>query len=72
MKKIRLIYNPFSGERVFGGSLDVCIKILQEAGYIVCPVRIGNNIDIGEMLTEEFEAFAVAGGDGTINIIINL
>ncbi|MCD7906042.1 MAG: YegS/Rv2252/BmrU family lipid kinase [Clostridiales bacterium] len=72
MKKLRLVYNPFSGERTFGGSLDVCIKLLQEAGYIVCPVRIGDNINIGEALTEDFDAFAVAGGDGTVNIVINL
>ncbi|MCD8089512.1 MAG: YegS/Rv2252/BmrU family lipid kinase [Clostridiales bacterium] len=72
MKKLRLIYNPFSGERTFGGNLDLCIELLQKAGYIVCPVRIGDGIDISETLSDDFDVIAVSGGDGTINIVLNL
>ncbi len=72
MKKLRLIYNPFSGERTFGGSLDLCIDLLQKAGYIVCPVRIGDCINIDDVLTEDFDVFAVSGGDGTLNIVLNI
>ena len=33
MKKLKLIYNPFSGDKSFKFELDVCISIFQEAGY---------------------------------------
>lgn len=71
MKKLRLIYNPFSGDRAFGSSLDACIKILQGYGWLLCPVRIDDNINIEDTLTEDFDAFGVSGGDGTINIVLN-
>ena len=71
MKKLCLIYNPFSGDRTFGGGLDVCIKKLQDFGYIVQPLRIGSGISPEDVLDLSFDAFAVSGGDGTINIVLN-
>lgn len=71
MKKIRLIYNPYSGNRTFGGNLDLIINILQNAGYQVCPFRIGSKLSLADAFTPDFDAFAAAGGDGTINIVLN-
>ena len=35
MKKLKLFYNPFSGNKSFKFDLDVCIGIFQEGGYEV-------------------------------------
>ena len=40
MKKVKLIYNPFSGNKSFKFDLDICIGIFQEAGYEVHPDQI--------------------------------
>ena len=39
MKKLKLFYNPFSGNKSFKFDLDVCIGIFQEGGYEVHPFR---------------------------------
>lgn len=71
MKKLRLIYNPYSGSRTFGENLDLIIGLLQNSGYEVCPFRIGGSLPLSEAFGSEFSAFAAAGGDGTINIVLN-
>lgn len=39
MKKVKLFYNPFSGNKTFKFDLDVCIGVFQSAGYEVHPFR---------------------------------
>lgn len=40
MKKIKFIYNPFSGEGVVTKNLDTIISKYQAKGYSIIPFRI--------------------------------
>lgn len=74
MKKLKLIYNPFSGNKSFKNELDTCIGIFQEAGYEVHPFRTLKPGDIGEHIAQMediYDIIVASGGDGTMNIVIN-
>lgn len=75
LKKLKLIYNPFSGDKSFKFDLDACVLKFQSAGYEVHLFRSINKNDIDEHFKEikkgNYDAFVVSGGDGTINIVIN-
>lgn len=71
MKKIRLIYNPFSGDRRFKDALDSCAEIFE--GKFINIIRVTTEEIMDEAikgLTDE-SALIVAGGDGTVNMAIN-
>ena len=40
MKKVKFIYNPFSGENLILNSLDTIIKLYQEKNLQIIPFRI--------------------------------
>lgn len=74
MKKLKLIYNPNSGDRQFKNELDIVIFHLQKAGYIVEIFRTIQNGDIEKHISSmenDYEVIVVSGGDGTINIVLN-
>ncbi|WP_238882486.1 YegS/Rv2252/BmrU family lipid kinase [Clostridium sp. YIM B02551] len=74
MKKVKFIYNPFSGENLILSELDKVISIHQEFGYQVVPFRIEKGITIDEALNDIDESFyyiLVAGGDGTVDSLVN-
>lgn len=75
MKKIKLIYNPYSGDKTFKFDLDIYITNLQNAGYEVHIFRSIKSGDIQEHLKtipkDFYDAFMISGGDGSINILIN-
>lgn len=75
MKKLKLIYNPFSGDKSFKFDLDICINKLQSAGYEVHIFRSMQHGDIDKHLSRikknTYDAFVISGGDGTINLLIN-
>ena len=74
MKKLKLIYNPFSGNKSFKFDLDVCIGIFQEGGYEVHPFRTLKPGDIDQHIAEmdpNYDIIVASGGDGTVNIVIN-
>lgn len=73
MKKARLIYNPFSGKRVFGNRLDLVIHKLQSGGYEVTPIRTTKIEDIYNSMknAQGYDCIITSGGDGTINQVIN-
>lgn len=76
MKKLLLIYNPFSGNRSFASSLDNVIDILQnEGGFTVIPYRMSFDVSLNEFLSsfseDEIDTVCISGGDGTINIVVN-
>lgn len=74
MKKLKLIYNPFSGNKSFKFDLDVCFGIFQKGGYEVHPFRTLTPGDIEAHIAEmdeNYDAVVASGGDGTVNIVLN-
>lgn len=74
MRKLKLIYNPFSGNKSFKFELDVCTGIFQEGGFEVHLFRTMKQGDITthiEKMADDYDLIVVAGGDGTVNIVVN-
>lgn len=75
MKKLKLIYNPHSGDKTFKFDLDIYVTHLQNAGYEVHIFRTIENGDIDKHLQtipkDFYDTFIISGGDGSINIFIN-
>lgn len=75
MKKVKFIYNPFSGENAILNDIDTVIKMHQLKGYIVVPHRISFDIELERAfddIDEYYEYIIVAGGDGTVDTVVNL
>ena len=74
MKKVRMIYNPYSGENIILNELDIIIELHQEKGYQIIPYRIEREHSVGEALDiidENYKYIIVAGGDGTVDSVVN-
>ncbi|AOR24441.1 YegS/Rv2252/BmrU family lipid kinase [Clostridium taeniosporum] len=74
MKKVRFIYNPYSGENIIVNELDNVIKIHEEADLQIIPYRIqkGKNLDEAlEGIDDTYEYILIAGGDGTVDSVVN-
>lgn len=73
MKRARLIYNPFSGKRVFGNRLDLVIHKLQLGGYEVTPIRTTEVQHIYDCMeyAKHYDCIITSGGDGTLNHVVN-
>ncbi len=73
--KVLLIYNPRSGNGMFKNNLDLIVRKFQSRGMIVMPVRADGSISIDQLLSEidvtYYRKIIAAGGDGTINIVVN-
>lgn len=73
--KVLFFYNPISGNGLFGSKLDEVVREFQKRGKLCVPVRMDKKGIADETLryldTEDFECVAVAGGDGTINVVVN-
>lgn len=78
MKTVCFIYNPYSGKQEIDRSLDRIIATYQNKGYYVLLVRIDKDVNLKETFNRfkegkiEFDHILIAGGDGTINNIINI
>lgn len=73
-KRVCFIYNPLSGEKRARTHLDYIVKCYQNSGYAIEPFRIGRSQDIGhalERITPDHDRVLVAGGDGTVNTVVN-
>ena len=73
--KVLLFYNPHAGNGLFKNNLDSIIEKFQKKRMYVVPVRSDRkgilNEFVKDMKPEEFRKVIAAGGDGTINILIN-
>ena len=74
MKKVRFIYNPYSGENIILNELDTVIKLYQKKGYQVVPYRIQFDEAIDkalDIIDNTYEHILIAGGDGTVDSLVN-
>ncbi len=74
MKKVRLIYNSIAGQSKFKYFLDSIIEKFTQNGYDVSLFRAGkkSNLDLYIKNTpKDTYAIIIAGGDGTINRVVN-
>ncbi|MFO7820400.1 MAG: YegS/Rv2252/BmrU family lipid kinase [Halanaerobacter sp.] len=74
MKKLRLIYNPMAGNKEFPQRLDRCIELFQRADYQVSIFRSSQPGDLScglDDVNSHYDAVVVAGGDGSMNEVIN-
>lgn len=75
MKKVKFIYNPYAGNKVILEKLDNIIELYQDKNLIIIPYRIEKQKDVilalDDVNTEEYDHILIAGGDGTIDFVIN-
>ncbi len=77
MKKAKLIYNPYSGDKTFKDNIDLLIETLQDKnnGYEVHIFRTIEYGDIDKHLKninkDYYDVIIASGGDGTVNLVVN-
>ncbi|WP_226670736.1 diacylglycerol kinase [Metabacillus litoralis] len=75
MKRARIIYNPTSGRELFKKNLPEVLQKFEQAGYETsCHATTceGDAIEAAKLAAERnFDLIVAAGGDGTINEVIN-
>ena len=73
--KVLLFYNPFAGKGVISKNLDRIIERFQREGLVVIPARSSREFmdinDIIRNLDDSYVKIIAAGGDGTVNIVVN-
>ena len=75
MKRARIIYNPTSGRELFKKELPDVLKRLEQAGYETsahATTGVGDATVAARIAVErKYDVVIAAGGDGTINEVIN-
>ncbi len=76
MRKVKLVYNSIAGQSKFTYSLDAVIERFMQNDIEVIIYRAGKKDNLEEFLkdsdSEEIYGIVVAGGDGTINRVVNI
>jgi YegS/Rv2252/BmrU family lipid kinase len=75
MKKVKFIYNPYSGENTILGQLDTVIRVHQNYNLEVVPFRISRGSDLEkafDYIDDSYKYILVAGGDGTVDSVVNI
>lgn len=73
-KKVKFIYNPYSGEQSIVNNLDKVIRVHQEKNLTIVPFSIikGQGVEKAlEDIDDSYEYILLAGGDGTIDSVVN-
>lgn len=75
ISKVLLIYNPNAGSGMFKSNLDLIMQRFQENGKLVIAIRGAGPALLDQVFTnveeEGIEKVIAAGGDGTINQVVN-
>lgn len=74
MKKVKFIYNPHAGDHYIVDQLDEIIALHQEFGYSLVPCRLDEYVDMAVAMEDIYEGYhhiLIAGGDGTVDILVN-
>ena len=75
MKQTIFICNPLSGDRSIAGKPDYIVERFHKQDVLIQPYRIDFNSlkVIPDLLQQnEFDFAVIAGGDGTLNSIIDI
>ncbi|MEG2317927.1 MAG: YegS/Rv2252/BmrU family lipid kinase [Rikenellaceae bacterium] len=75
MNIVLFIYNPFSGENYILMHLDYIIEEYQKAGYCLIPFRFtidSRESDLVELIQQPYHHILISGGDGTVNLVVNI
>lgn len=77
IKKVKFVYNPLAGEGAITAYLDQIVSLYQRNHYSLVPYRLtfegeGFEEAIVHDLDESYHHILIAGGDGTVNFMVNL
>ncbi|WP_430535842.1 diacylglycerol kinase [Listeria rocourtiae] len=76
LKRMLIIYNPVAGQRKFQKLMPVAEQILEEADFDVTLIPTTEQVKSATKIAKQgvldgFEIIVAAGGDGTVNDVIN-
>lgn len=75
MKKVKFLYNPFSGEKKILKFFDYIIENYQKKEFVIIPFRISFNLNLEDAffdIDSNYDHILISGGDGTVNKVVNI